>query len=194
MPRLDRLLRSDHPASQAFRFLAVGGTGLVVNLLVVVACNKLGPDEHGIALNLPGIDYNVRWYHVFATGAFLAANLSNFQLNRIWTFRTSLHARWIDEYWPSLVTGLLGLVLNLGVLTVLLHQGSPVSLSPDFFDDSTGLRTRLYWAQFIALMVVTPFSFVLNRVWTFGAGLGHPDRVPGMPAVRATEDEPTKQG
>lgn len=177
MLKLDRIIHSHHPVSQAVRFLAVGGTGLVVNLLVIVICNKVGPSAHRIAWDLPGIDYNVRWYHVFATIAFFAANLSNFQLNRVWTFRTTAHARWIDEYWPSLVTGLVGLVLNLVVLTALLHQGSPIALSPHFFDDSSGLRTRLYWAQFAALIVVTPFSFVLNKYWTFGAVLGHPDRV-----------------
>lgn len=182
MSRLDSLLHSHHPATQALRFLVVGGTGLVVNLLVVVVCNKAGPDEHGIAVDLPFVDYNVRWYHVFATLAFLVANLSNFQLNRRYTFRSSLHARWIDEYWPSLATGLIGLALNLGVLTALLHQHSPVALSPDLFDDSSGLRTRLYWAQLVALAVVTPFSFLVNKYWTFGAVLGMSDRnVGGAP-------------
>jgi putative flippase GtrA len=89
--RLNRLLHSHHPASQAFRFLAVGGTGLVVNLAVVVFCNKVGPDPAKIALDLPVIAYNVRWYHVFAIAAFLVANLTNFQLNRSFTFRTSRH-------------------------------------------------------------------------------------------------------
>jgi putative flippase GtrA len=174
--RLNRLLHSHHPASQAFRFLAVGGTGLVVNLAVVVFCNKVGPDPAKIALDLPVIAYNVRWYHVFAIAAFLVANLTNFQLNRSFTFRTSRHATWFEEYWPSLGTGLGGLVLNLGVLTALLHPDSFLSLSTHVFDGSSGLRTRLYWAQFIALLVVTPFSFFLNNYWTFGAVLGRQDR------------------
>lgn len=171
--------------SQAFRFLVVGGSGLVVNLLVIFACNKLGPDPVHTALDLPGISYNVRWYHWFATLAFLVANLSNFQLNRSWTFRTTLHANWLEEYWPSLVTGLVGLVLNLGVLTLLLHPHSFLSL-PDYFDDSSGLRTRLYWAQFIALGVVTPFSFILNKYWAFDSVLGHHDRSQPAPEKNAT--------
>ncbi|MCZ4498259.1 MAG: hypothetical protein JWQ74_812 [Marmoricola sp.] len=157
--------------SQAVRFLAVGGTGVVVNLLVIVACNKVGPDPHLVALGLPLTDYSIRWYHVFATIAFLISNASNFALNRGWTFRTKEHAHWFTEYWPSLVAGLVGLALNLGVLTLLLHPDSVVGLSTSVFDDSSGLRTRLYWAQLIALAVVTPLSFVLNKYWAFGAVL-----------------------
>ncbi|MET3963863.1 putative flippase GtrA [Marmoricola sp. OAE513] len=173
-----RIFHSEHPATQVIRFMAVGGIGLVVNLLVIVLCNKLGPDSHGVAIDLPNaVEYNVRWYHVFAVIAFFAANASNFWFNRTYTFRTTAHAHWFSEYWPALLTGLIGLALNLGVLTLLLHPGSFLSLSPDFFDDSSGLRTRLYWAQFIALVVVTPLSFVVNKYWAFGAVLRKPDHV-----------------
>lgn len=171
MLHLDRLLHSHHPLSQAVRFLVVGGTGVVVNLVVIVVCNKVGPDSHTTAIGLPLTAYSVRWYHLFATVAFLISNASNFALNRSWTFRTTEHAHWLTEYWPSLVAGLVGLVLNLGVLTLLLHPDSFLGLSTSFFDDSSGLRTRLYWAQLIALAVVTPLSFVLNRYWAFGSGL-----------------------
>jgi membrane fusion protein (multidrug efflux system) len=50
-----------------------------------------------------------------------------------------------------------------------MHHGSPISLPTDSLDDSTGLRTRLYWAQLIVIAVVTPLSFVLNKLWTFAA-------------------------
>lgn len=178
--------------SQAVRFLVVGGSGLIVNLAVIYLCNKLGPEPTHTALDLPGVEYNVRWYHAFATLAFLFANLSNFQLNRSWTFRTTQHASWFEEYWPSLVTGLVGLGLNLGVLTLLLHPHSFLSL-PDFFDDSSGLRTRLYWAQFIALAVVTPFSFVLNKYWAFDSVLGHHDRSQPAPDRSAPKQDSTEQ-
>ena len=47
-----------------------------------------------------------------------------------------------------------------------------ISLSPQFFDNSTGFRTRLYWAQLITIAIVTPLSFVLNKLWTFSAVRG----------------------
>ena len=104
---------------------------MVVNLLVVIACNKLGPDAHSVAVDLPLTDYNVRWYHVYATIAFLIANLWNFQLNRKWTFRSAVHATWISEYLPFLVVGLAGLLANLGLLDFfMLHPGSVFALSP----------------------------------------------------------------
>ena len=87
-----------------------GVSGVLVNLLTLVVVKKLGPSFDQAIVGLPGTEFNVRWYHVYSTIAFLVANLWNFQLNRTWTFRTSKHARWWSEYWPFLVVGLLGQV------------------------------------------------------------------------------------
>ncbi|MFP5281975.1 MAG: GtrA family protein, partial [Actinomycetes bacterium] len=152
-----------------FRFGVVGATGVVVNLLVTILCNKIGPDEDNVFVGLPLTDFNVRWYHVFSTIAFLVANLWNFQFNRHFTFRSSAHAGWWREYVPFLAVGLLGQFVGLGILTLLMHPGSIFSLPASVFDDSTGFRTRFYWAQLIVIGLVTPLSFVLNKLWTFSA-------------------------
>lgn len=171
LPRsLTRRLVNHRGIRQLVKFGLVGGSGVVVNLLVIIACNKLGPDPHAIAVNLPLSRFNVRNYHVYATIAFLVANIWNFQLNRSWTFRTSKHATWLSEYWPFLVTGLVALVGNLAVLTALLHPSSPIGLPHGYFDDTTGLRNRLYWGQLISVVVVTPVTFLVNKYWTFTAG------------------------
>src|SRR5918997_1453267 len=115
----------------------------------------------GVFVNLPGTII-----------AFLVANLWNFQLNRAWTFRSAKHWGWLREYLPFLTVGLLAQIVGLGILTLLMHPQSPLGLSPEFFDDSTGFRTRLYWAQLITIGVVTPVSFVLNKIWTFSAVRG----------------------
>jgi putative flippase GtrA len=151
------------------RFGAVGLSGVVVNMLVLVVVYRLGPVHDQPIVGLPFSDYNVRWYHVFSTVAFLVANLWNFQLNRTWTFQSTQHAPWFKEYWPFLAVGALGQAVGLLVLTALMHPHSPVALSTSVFDDSTGFRTRLYWAQLIVIGLVTPLSFVLNKVWTFNA-------------------------
>ena len=52
---------------------------------------------------------------------------------------------------------------------MLFRSHSPISLSTSVFDDSTGLRNRLYWSQLIVIGLVTPLSFVLNKLWTFAA-------------------------
>ena len=74
-----------------------------------------------------------------------------------------------DRYRPFLVVGLAGQVIGLGLLTMLMHPHSILSLPTDLLDDSTGLRTRLYWGQLIVIALITPLSFVLNKLWTFSA-------------------------
>jgi putative flippase GtrA len=166
------------------RFGLVGATGVAVNLVALIVVKRLGPDPDGAVWGLPLSDFNVRWYHLFSTFAFLVANLWNFQLNRSWTFRTSRHARWWAEYWPFLAVGALGQVIGLVLLTLLMHPGSVLSLPPTLLDDSSGLRTRLYWGQLAVIAVVTPLSFVLNRLWTFAAvRVHHPEAVPPHPEV-----------
>lgn len=169
MERLKHWLLVRHRSNwiQLFRFALVGASGVLVNLLVVVICDHLGPEETAVAIDLPGTDFNVRWYHVYSTLAFLIANLWNFQLNRWWTFRSTKHAAWRHEYPPFLVVGLAGQVIGLGILTLLMHPDSVLGLPSSVFDDSTLLRTKLYWAQLISVVLVTPLSFVINKIWTF---------------------------
>ncbi len=151
------------------RFGMVGASGVVVNLLTVIVLRTLGPHFDGAVVGLGTSEFNLRWYHVYSTVAFLVANLSNFQLNRTWTFRSSRAAGWWHEYWPFLTVGLGGQAVGLALLTLLMHPHSPLGLPADLLDDSTGLRTRLYWGQLIVIAVVTPMSFVLNKLWTFAA-------------------------
>jgi len=174
-------IRHGHNWILLLRFGLVGGSGVLVNLLATIVTNKLGPDEDGIAVGLPLTDFNVRWYHVFSTVAFVVANVWNFQLNRLYTFRSAKHAGWFGEYFPFLAVGVLGQAVGLVILTLLMHPGSVFSLPPSVFDDSTGLRTRFYWAQLITIALVTPLSFVLNKIWTFSAVRSRP-ALPPLPA------------
>jgi putative flippase GtrA len=151
------------------RFGVVGASGVLVNLLTLVVLRRFGPHFDDAVLALGSSGFNLRWYHVYSTIAFLVANLSNFQLNRTWTFKSNLAAPWWREYWPFLAVGLMCQVLGLALLTLLMHPDSAISLPRDVFDDSSGLRNRLYWSQLIVITVVTPLSFVINKLWTFAA-------------------------
>ncbi|MFC6694586.1 GtrA family protein [Nocardioides daphniae] len=155
------------------RFALVGASGVLVNLVVLVVVKKLGPDADLVFLDLPMTRFNVRWYHVFSTVAFVVAVLWNFQLNRVWAFSSTGKASWWKEFRPFFAVGLLGQVVGLALLTLLLHSHSPLALSTDVLDDSTGLRTRLYWGQLIVIAAVTPLSFVLHKLWTFSSVRTH---------------------
>lgn len=195
-------MRHRHNWVLLFRFGLVGASGVLVNMVTLIVVNKLGPDPEHTIVGLPVGGFNVRWYHLYSTVAFLVANVWNFQLNRSWTFRSGRHASWWREYWPFVAVGFLGQLIGLLLLTLLMHRQSPFALPTSILDDSTGLRTRLYWAQLIVIIVVTPLSFVLNKLWTFAAvRTHHPDLAdPGhtdavlrdedVESSRETEDRP----
>jgi putative flippase GtrA len=183
-------VRHRHNWVQFIKFGAVGGSGVLVNLVATVIAKKLLPAYQGIAIDLPLTDLNIRWYHVITTIAFLVANLWNFQLNRTWTFQSGKHAGWFKEFFPFLATGLVAYVVGQAILTLLLKQGSPLELRALFpaLDDSNGLRTALYWAQLIQVIVTMPINFVVNKLWTFRAVRSkHRATVPMVAAVVAPE-------
>lgn len=158
------------------RFGIVGGSGVLVNMLVMIVVAKLFPvfwasagvpEGEGVVTPILGTQFNVRWYHVFSTVAFLVANAYNFQLNRWWTFKSSKHAGWWKEYWPFLVVGLVALGFGQIIFTALMHPSSPISLPTHIFDGSTGFRSRHYWANLIMIICTIPISFLANKFWTF---------------------------
>jgi putative flippase GtrA len=165
-------VRHRHNWGLLTRFSVVGSTGVVVNLLVFWVLLATAADPHAIVVPLAGTQFNVRWYHGFSTIAFLLANLWNFQFNRIWTFQSVGRAPWLREYGPFLTVGLVGQALGLVVLTALLHPHSPVTLPAGLLDGSSIARSRELWAQAITLAIVTPVSFVGNKLWTFRAVRG----------------------
>lgn len=162
-------VRHRHNWAQLIRFGMVGGSGVAVNMAAVILFKRIGPDYHRAFLAVPLTESHVRWYQVMVTAAFLVANFWNFWINRYWTFHSHRHARWYREYLPFLAVGAIGQIVNLGLVTALIHPGSPVALPAGLLDDSSGLRTKLYWAQLIAIAVVLPVSFVVNKLWTFSA-------------------------
>lgn len=166
-------VRHRHNWLQFLRFGAVGGSGVLVNQLVLIIAKKLYQgDYRGIAFPIPGTDFNVRWYVIFTVLAFLVANTWNFQLNRTWTFKSGKHAGWWREFIPFLAVGSVALAVGQVLIQLMLWHGSPVelvSLTGGWLDDSTGLRTALYWANLIQIILTMPINFIVNKLWTFRA-------------------------
>lgn len=193
MKRLSDFLfvRHRHNWALLLRFGLVGGSGVLVNLVTLVIVRKLGAHPEAVFFDLPLTDFNIRWYHVFSTIAFVVANLWNFQLNRTWTFKSGKHANWFSEYGPFLLVGAIGQAIGLIIITFLMHPSSPIGLPSAVFDDSTGFRTKVYWAQLIQIAIITPLSFLLNKLWTFRAVRVKEADVPGaaQPAVAEIDDD-----
>lgn len=164
-------VRHRHNWLQFLKFGVVGGSGVLVNLLVTVIANRLFPHYQGVAIDLPFTEFNIRWYHVITSLAFLVANVWNFQLNRSWTFKSGKHAGWFTEFFPFLATGLVAYAVGQTLITLMLKQGSPLELQQwvPALDDSTGFRTALYWANLIQIVITMPINFVVNKLWTFRA-------------------------
>lgn len=174
----DAVRRSRRLARQFIKFGIVGASGFLVNQIVFIISLKttvwlwsVGSD--GEFLKILGSQFHIRWYHVFSTIAFVVANLWNFYLNRRWTFRTAGKSHWFKELVPFMLVGIGGLIITLLVQTALLNPESPVALSTEIFDNSTGFRTREYWSNFIGVIFAIPVNFILNKLWTFRAVREH---------------------
>ncbi|STC70146.1 hypothetical membrane protein [Corynebacterium pilosum] len=172
---------------QFIMFGLVGGSGTLVNLAVTYLSKKSaelgwGIHENDIFFNLFGTEFNVRWYHIFATIAFLVANTWNYQLNRSWTFKGVPKRSWLRGFFPFLATGLVAYVVSLVVLTLLMNPTSPIGLPDSVFDNSTGFRTKFYWAQAISIVVAMPVNFIINKLWTFA-----------KPKVKVVAEQPPQE-
>ena len=170
--RSSALARIQNNARQFLMFGLVGGSGTIVNLVVSVVSKKVadwtaGISEYDVFLPLLGTDFNIRWFNVFMAIAFLVANTWNYQLNRSWTFRGLPQRTWWRGFLPFLLTGIGAFLVSQVVATLLMNPTSPIALSSEVFDDSTGLRTKFYWATAISIIVAMPVNFLVNKLWAF---------------------------
>lgn len=162
--------RWGHTLRQFLKFGVVGGSGVAINMVVAVVMNKLNGgsgNAQNIIWSIPNSPFNVRFTALVWIGGFLVANLYNFQLNRWWTFKSSAHAGWWSEFWPFLAVGSAAAVIGLVIKIALTNPSSPVYLPEPYFHEETGIHSREYWAQLIAIVVTMPVNFVVNKLWTF---------------------------
>ena len=81
--------------------------------------------------------------------AFIVAWMNNFMLNRYWTFRAHAEAM-MGQGARYLAVSVVALIANLIILQVLVDAGLGETLS-----------------QAIAIVLVTPLSYLLSRRWSF---------------------------
>jgi putative flippase GtrA len=125
-------------ALQFLKFCLVGGSGVLVNLAVFNA-TLLVLHSHRPAAG----DY-------LANGlGFLVAVISNYYLNRRWTFRSD--GAVASEFAKFLAVSIAAYALNLGVFAL--------------FRSRLGLGPNL--SQILAIAFVMPFNYLVNRLWSF---------------------------
>jgi putative flippase GtrA len=117
---------------QFLRFSAVGASGLVVNFVVA----------HAIQMAAPAFP----WAADFSIG-YMSGGISNWYLNRIWTFRSTGHV------FVESVTFLTVSLISLGVGDIF------------FWWRPFGQHFSFTWAAATAAGIFV--NFFLNKYWTF---------------------------
>jgi putative flippase GtrA len=159
--------RAATPLRQFVKFCLVGGTGVIVNLAVFTAVLLLWLLLTGHIHSGSELFHNVRSLavkkdtHGVPTAAAYLANaagfvvsvLTNYYLNRRWTFRSSGEVR--TELPKFFTVSVIAYVGQLAIFSAL-HSAGHLAPIP---------------SQLIAIACLMPVNFVLNKLWSFrGAG------------------------
>ncbi|MFC6357686.1 GtrA family protein [Luteococcus peritonei] len=179
-----RRARSKRHLRQFVKFGIVGGSGVVVNMVVAFIMTKLhgGTSRDNAPLWYITKQHAFRYTHLVWIGAFLVANLWNFELNRRWTFKREHSRSWSREFWPFFAVGAVAAGAGLFIKTALTNPTSPFYLPGSVFNDDQGLRARAYWSQLITIVLTLPINFIVNKLWTFRA-VKHPETGEDVPLV-----------
>ncbi len=124
---------------QFVKFGIVGASGFVVNLVIFTLLQRVVPNYTG------GVQYTVIY-----SIAFLGGGVSNYFLNRIWTFRSTAHAGREGAQF-----------LSVSVLALLVGLGVSALVGPYL---GHGHKT---W--FVATCAGIVVNFFVNKYWTFRA-------------------------
>jgi putative flippase GtrA len=122
---------------QFFKFGVVGASGFVVNLVIFTVLQRVVPDHAAAG----------PYVAIYST-AFLSGGISNFFLNRAWTFRSTGHVG--REGVSFMAVSVLALLVALLVSKIV---------SPWL-----GLGHKTWFVSTVAAIVV---NFFINKYWTF---------------------------
>jgi putative flippase GtrA len=126
---------------QFVKFSFVGASGVVVNLVVFNLTILLWRLASGSTPTVAEYLGNLL--------GFIVSVLTNYYLNRRWTFRSSGA---VSSELPKFVTvSVVAYLVNLGVFTMARH----------------GLHLDDNLSQLIAIACVMPINFILNKLWSF---------------------------
>jgi putative flippase GtrA len=147
--------RTTAPSATAALARTRGALGRRENWLQLIRFCLVGASGYVVNLAVYTLLLKVVGVHYLlaATGSFLVAVTSNYTWNRLWTFRGQRgHVAY--QGLRFLVVSTIALAANLAILALLV----------DTFEVGKVL------AQAIAIVLVTPWNFVGNKLWSFGNG------------------------
>ncbi len=124
---------------QFIKFGVVGASGVIVNFAIFTLLQRVVPNH---AAPLP--------YNVIYSVAFLSGGVSNYFLNRAWTFRSTGHVG--KEGLSFMAVSVVALIVGLIVSNVLTT----------FF--AMGHGHKVWFLSTVAGIVV---NFFVNKYWTF---------------------------
>jgi putative flippase GtrA len=122
---------------QFIKFGIVGASGFVVNFVIFTLLQHVVPNH----------DRPLQYYVLFSI-AFLAGGVSNYFLNRVWTFRSTGHA--VREGAQFLTVSLTALVVGLLVSAIVSRW--------------LGHGHKTWFVANVSGIVI---NFFLNKYWTF---------------------------
>ena len=137
MSKVKTLIISKAFLNQLIKFVIVGAIGTLVNISVLFLLTKF---------------FNIL-YLISEVIGFTLSTLSNYILNKIWTFEENIQVKIIRKYIQYFIVCLFSLILNLVVLFLLV----------EVFD---------FWyisAEFVAIMVTFAINFTGSKFWIFRA-------------------------
>ena len=130
-------VRQRRGVRQFVKFGIVGASGFLVNLIIFTILQRIVPNHTAAGP-----------YYVIYSVAFLSGGVSNYFLNRIWTFRSTGHAgREAVQF------------LSVSVLALLVGLLVSYLVAPSF---GHGHKT---W--FLATVSGIVVNFFVNKYWTF---------------------------
>ncbi len=150
-------MRTTAPSAAAALARTRGALGRRENWLQLIRFCLVGASGYAVNLIVYTLLLKAGGLHYLAaaTGSFLVAVTNNYTWNRLWTFRGQ-RGHVAHQGLRFLVVSTVALAANLVVLHLLVSGGVGKVL-----------------AQAIAIVLVTPWNFVGNKLWSFGRRSRH---------------------
>lgn len=145
------ILRDKQERTRFLKFMVVGSIGFVVDFTVFNICRS------GLGIQ-PEISSVI---------SFIVAVLSNFTLNRFWTYPDSRSKPLLSQLVQFGVVNIAGLIIRTLVFALIVNPLANLAekLLPDFFIEGYVVGENLALA--IVVLIVMFWNFFANRYWTY---------------------------